>query len=55
MKKAELNLQPQETAELERNYKDSVFVTVFHEKDKLIELYNAIFDNQRRSVPHAQK
>ena len=41
---AELNLQPQETAELERNYKDSVFVTVFHEKDKLIELYNAIFD-----------
>ena len=37
-------MQPQETAELERNYKDSVFVTVFHEKDKLIELYNAIFD-----------
>ena len=42
--KAELNLQPQETAELERNYKDSVFVTIFHEKEKLIELYNAIFD-----------
>ena len=41
---AELNLQPQETAELERTYKDSVFVTVFHEKDKLIELYNALFD-----------
>ena len=47
MKKAEqakLNLQPQETAPLERTYKDSVFVTVFHEKDKLIELYNALFD-----------
>ena len=29
---AELNLQPQETAELERNYKDSVTVTVFLEK-----------------------
>ena len=52
MKKAEksekertaLNLQPQETAPLERTYKDSVFVTVFHEKDRLIELYNALFD-----------
>ena len=31
-------------AELERTYKDSVFVTVFQEKDKLIELYNALFD-----------
>ena len=31
-------------AELERTYKDSVFVTVFQEKEKLIELYNALFD-----------
>ena len=30
--------------EIERTYKDTVFVTVFQEKDKLIELYNAIFD-----------
>ena len=44
VEQAELNLQPQETAPLERTYKDSVFVTVFHEKDKLIELYNALFD-----------
>ena len=41
---AELNFQQQGRTVLERNYKDSVFVTVFHEKDKLIELYNAIFD-----------
>ena len=41
---AELNFQQQRRTELERNYKDTVFVTVFHEKAKLIELYNAIFD-----------
>ena len=41
---AELNFQQQGRTELERNYKDTVFVTVFHEKGKLIELYNAIFD-----------
>ena len=40
---AELNFQQQARTELERNYKDTVFVTVFHEKEKLIELYNAIF------------
>lgn len=40
---AELNFQLQARTELERNYKDTVFVTVFHEKAKLIELYNAIF------------
>lgn len=31
-------------AELNRKYKDSVFRMIFSEKDKLIELYNAIFD-----------
>ena len=31
-------------AELNRKYKDSVFRMLFSEKDKLIELYNAIFD-----------
>ena len=41
---AELNFQQQGRTVLERNYKDTVFVTVFHEKEKLIELYNAIFD-----------
>ena len=41
---AELNFQQQGRTGLERNYKDTVFVTVFHEKEKLIELYNAIFD-----------
>ena len=41
---AELNFQQQGRTVLERNYKDTVFVTVFHEKAKLIELYNAIFD-----------
>ena len=30
--------------DVERNYKDTVFVTVFKEKKCLIELYNAIFD-----------
>ena len=29
---------------LHRNYKDSVFRLVFGEPEKLIELYNAIFD-----------
>lgn len=33
-----------ETAELNRKYKDSVFRMLFSEKNKLIELYNAIFD-----------
>ena len=32
---AELNFQQQGRTELERNYKDTVFVTVFHEKEKL--------------------
>ena len=41
---AELNFQQQGRTVLERNYKDTVCVTVFHEKEKLIELYNAIFD-----------
>ena len=41
---AELSFQQQGRTEFERNYKDTVFVTVFHEKEKLIELYNAIFD-----------
>ena len=31
-------------AEINRKYKDSVFRMLFSEKDKLIELYNAIFD-----------
>ena len=30
--------------EINRKYKDSVFRMLFSEKDKLIELYNAIFD-----------
>ena len=30
--------------EVKRTYKDSVFVTIFHDKAKLIELYNALFD-----------
>ena len=33
-------------AEINRNYKDSVFRMLFSEKDKLIELYNAIFDTE---------
>ena len=37
-------MENQTRTEFERNYKDTVFVTVFHEKEKLIELYNAIFD-----------
>ena len=31
-------------AEINRKYKDSVFRMLFSEKNKLIELYNAIFD-----------
>ncbi|MDD7307117.1 MAG: hypothetical protein PUG78_01755 [Eubacteriales bacterium] len=31
-------------AEINRKYKDSVFRVLFSEKDRLIELYNAIFD-----------
>lgn len=31
-------------AELNRKYKDSVFRMLFSEKNKLIELYDAIFD-----------
>ena len=38
--------------EVKRTYKDSVFVTIFHEKSKLIELYNALFDtNYDESEP----
>ena len=38
--------------EVKRTYKDSVFVTIFHEKAKLIELYNALFDtNYDESAP----
>ena len=38
--------------EVKRTYKDSVFVTIFHEKTKLIELYNALFDtNYDESAP----
>ncbi len=33
-------------AEINRRYKDSVFRILFDEKDKLIELYNAIFDTE---------
>ena len=29
---------------INRKYKDSVFRTLFSEEDKLIELYNALFD-----------
>ena len=38
--------------EVKRTYKDSVFVTISHEKAKLIELYNALFDtNYDESAP----
>ena len=38
--------------EVKGTYKDSVFVTIFHDKAKLIELYNALFDaNYDESVP----
>ena len=48
---AQLQVQTQEQ-EVKRTYKDSVFVTIFHDKSKLIELYNALFDtNYDESVP----
>lgn len=38
--------------EVKRTYKDSVFVTIFHDKSKLIELYNALFNtNYDESAP----
>ena len=41
----QVQTQEQEQAqEVKRTYKDSVFVTIFHDKAKLIELYNALFD-----------
>ena len=41
----QVQTQEQEQAqEIKRTYKDSVFVTIFHDKSKLIELYNALFD-----------
>ena len=39
-----MNNKTEITQEAKRTYKDSVFVTIFHEKAKLIELYNALFD-----------
>ena len=39
-----LIMETKEPTELERNYKDTVFVTVFQDKKRLIELFNAIFD-----------
>ena len=33
-------------AEINRRYKDSVFRILFGDKDKLIEVYNAIFDTE---------
>ena len=48
---AQPQVQTQEQ-EVKRTYKDSVFVTIFHEKAKLIELYNALFDtNYDESAP----
>ena len=41
--KSKNNAAP-ESPEIARTYKDSVFVTIFHDKAKLIELYNALFD-----------
>ncbi len=38
------NQDVQTGTELTRTYKDSVFVTIFHDEKKLIELYNALFD-----------
>ena len=37
-------MENKEHAELERNYTVTVFVTVFQDKKCLIELFNAIFD-----------
>ena len=39
-----MNNKTETTQEVKRTYKDSVFVTIFHDKAKLIELYNALFD-----------
>ena len=36
--------EQEQAQEVKRTYKDSVFVTIFHDKAKLIELYNALFD-----------
>ena len=48
---AQPQVQTQEQ-EVKRTYKDSVFVTIFHDKSKLIELYNALFDtNYDESAP----
>ena len=48
-----IQARPQvQTQEVKRTYKDSVFVTIFHDKSKLIELYNALFDtNYDESAP----
>ena len=50
---AQPQVQTQEQEqEVKRTYKVSVFVTIFHEKAKLIELYNALFDtNYDESEP----
>ena len=50
---AQPQVQTQEQEqEVKRTYKDSVFVTIFHVKAKLIELYNALFDtNYDESAP----
>ena len=39
-----MNNKTETTQEVKWTYKDSVFVTIFHDKAKLIELYNALFD-----------
>ena len=55
--KMNIQAQPQvqtqaQEQEVKRTYKDSVFVTIFHEKTKLIELYNALFNtNYDESAP----
>ena len=47
-----MNNKTETTHEVKRTYKDSVFVTIFHDKAKLIELYNALFDtNYDESAP----
>ena len=44
--------EQEQAQEVKRTYKDSAFVTIFHEKSKLIELYNALFDtNYDESEP----
>ena len=37
-------VQPAEENILQRKYKDSAFLMVFGEPEKMVELYNAIFD-----------